>query len=684
LVLDFFLFWLVGWVCAEQLIPWNSVLEIRPHKDLGDDGHACAYVSRGDALKGQNCQEIFGGPQWLRRNFYLPIVATHERDGLWEVVVATKVRLDEPAAGPTSAAPEWSDVGDEGDPQLEQFNRVDVFFLIDGTYSMRPWIDAILGAEGRPGLIQQVQSQLADELPKGVRVRYGFRVFTDTWPAGQSSLGPAHRLLSDECGKQTAAQVEAHNRAFQDALAKVQRRPSEEGDDYFEDVYGGIDQALKDMAGCLDHMKILIVVGDGGYAAETQRERGVEPIDEDQLIERAAAFDRFNLFFLRPPEDQRVLRRWRGETRSQAQDRQDKFRAARKAFAAQGGVFVDALKKARLARLEAAFAAAPADHGDGASRLAELNRDGFGWYADVAFSDRDAADEIVRELGRRITQAVDPDTVLAVQIDLATGASVVEAIARLPLERDDVPVRLWKQTLLVDLCQRLGLERCFNRVVDLTQTVFVRRDETFPAADGGPRIPAFIPGVMLHQVAFNDLRNWVRDVSAGVNNTTVGQNRDNLLRLMLAHARRLARQEGTYSSDSVREILQQGANLPIREDSPLLRYDAAEIYDPQRVPACEVDALINWLASVKTMLDTVATGTERPSFDPAEVAVDRLCPGQTYSEQLCPGLTQKGKAIPRVAGAIRPIRVNPDDPEANLLRDISGEGYYHLPLCYLP
>ena len=47
-------------------------------------------------------------------------------------------------------------------------------------------------------------------------------------------------------------------------------------DDYAENLYGGIDQALRDIDECSDNPKMIFVIGDAGYSAVAQQKRGVK------------------------------------------------------------------------------------------------------------------------------------------------------------------------------------------------------------------------------------------------------------------------------------------------------------------------------------------------------------------------------------------------------------------------
>jgi hypothetical protein len=677
---------LIGWIDRKDAILWNTVLEVRPHELLGNQGTTCGYVSKSDARDRKDCQPIQGGAQWLARKFYLPIVEVHDNGDIYEVVVTSKTSF-EPGATNTGTPPQPRVLGDiEEDDQerlaLESVNHVDVFFLIDGSQSLRNWISDIVGTSQSPGVVQQVQQKLADKLPKGVRVRYGFRVFTDTYK-GQSSLGLVHALPKADCGAQTPEQVERHNAEFNEKLAKVRQR-REPNDDYWEDLYGGLNQAMRDLGGCKDHYKILIVMGDGGYSATAQQEHGVSLLDAESFTRTAMTFSRLNVYFMRTPEDPTVLVRYPDESPSKADERHRRYRAARRDFTQQGQAFIAALA-ARNEPLSGVLTPTRRD-APGAPRMAAPPGVGFGAgaYSELELGKTDAGEGLVNQLASNIELYARPDEIAQVRDDLRTGASVVAAINRLKLTEDDVPVLLWKQTLAADLCRRLGPERCINRVFDYTDRLFLRKDETFTLPGSEVSVPAFVPGAMLDSDAFAKLKGFISGVRQASEQSTVGAKRSRLLGAMLAQATQLARQDESYSQQRVDEILRKGANLPVRENSPLLQYDSAEINNPDRVPACEIDAIVDWVKYVDRMLVVAGAGTTRPRFDAQELAPDRLCPGQTFNDKNCPGLSAKGREIPRIVRDFSIDALDSTNPEVSMQKKIGGRVYYHLPMCYLP
>ncbi len=221
-------------------------------------------------------------------------------------------------------------------------------------------------------------------------------------------------------------------------------------------------------------------------------------------------------------------------------------------------------------------------------------------------------------------------------LDLSSGMSIRKAIERLELTEDDVPALLWKQTLAVDACRRLGPERCSWRIFTVTDTVFVRQDETFQMEGRKELVPAYILGARLCKSEFDDIHDFVRRI-ARANYPLTRYKREVLLQLMFTEAEAMLREPGP-GYKNVRDYLLRGANLPIRTNSPLLQYDSEELAAEDR-PLCEIDALIDWARQVDGILNIVKEGTYRPEFDPVDRAPDLICPRGRYDESACSGIT---------------------------------------------
>jgi len=261
---------LVGWVDYAKGIPWNTVLGLRPQANI------VAYPTPDPNAK--ETIEIKGGDIWYDRSRIaerIPLLEINRPPGYYHIA----------AAG----------IGLKGfeilDTQvLEQLKQADVFFLIDGTASMGPFIQSATNAA----------KEIVDTLRKDANFRetsfrFGFRVYRDDFadklnPECQGGICEGLPLSPTTCNLNNEATF-TNWQQFNEKISQVQESQND-NDDYPEQLFAGLAQAIEDLASCKDRTKLLFVIGDHGDKSSQV---------PSQLIKQLGKFNRIVVFFIQTP-----------------------------------------------------------------------------------------------------------------------------------------------------------------------------------------------------------------------------------------------------------------------------------------------------------------------------------------------------------------------------------------------
>lgn len=545
---------LVGWVPKDEAIAWNWAVGLRPQLDLvapdGGTGSVCAYVSMEDARNRTDCQPILGGPEWFRFASRLPVIAEH-RD-MWEIAapgagVATTAR----SANAVMVDP--ASFGDTPTGPIGSFKSIDLFFLIDGTRSMTPYIDGLVGRGDGPGLIERIRGALAEKFGRGASLRFGFRIYRDTTAEGGESIGEGMPLDGEACGTLSQSALDDNHRRFTDRLSDVETT-GERGDDYYEDLLAGIDQASKDMSGCDDHLKLLFVIGDAGYDAERQIRVQGAALTPERAFARFDGFDKGLAFFARAPRDPAI-----------------QHPAALGAW--------DAFEADAMAML------------GGSKSLAEIDAEPQTFFLDIA-PGAAGSDAFLEALVARVDAVTQPDILTDITIDLRGGAALESVIARLRDGNVDVPGFFWKMVER-SACDDLG-QQCHEGIYTGVQRLFIPFSDDLELEIWMTR---------------DELSDWRRFIDAALD--TESALRERRVALVSAMTKSLEDILGEPQYDGLVPIadwLERYSGVPGRFRSPLLAYSAVELENRDIVPRCELDRLFNWLKAVRGILYEVDDG----------------------------------------------------------------------------
>ena len=616
----------VGWVKSRDVIEWPTSIGLRPREDLRDPdgkiGTICAYLSVADANAKNKCQAILGGPDWFRNEQRLLLL--RETGNYYETVApvtgqgGNTVRRDAQGDLVLVVDP----VGAKGfDPgQLEAQNQIDVFFAIDGTNSMQPWINAIKGADGKDGVVQRIAKELQKRAVNGATFRYGFRIYRDTSPRGTVPLDEklAFSGGDSECREQKDTSRQRNLEEFNTRLRQVIARDTDGDDDFAEDTMGGIDLALKDMAACPGHTKFLFVIGDAGYDQAKQESRKARVVELSQITRRLndrKQFGRPVVYFLRTPTDPRQL----------------------KAASVSGKAYQDAYDSFAQQAL------------DIVAQL-DLQKDAPAKYVKTLGQGATADQALLDEIGNAVTGLVNPRLVQEIKIDMQNGASLMEALKRVQGNNRDIPGLFWG-LMERGACDNLG-EACTKGVVQGVATLFVdKRDKVEP-------------DVFMTVSQFQMWRRFIPKIEACEQGECL---RDRLTQALVTVLETLIK-EPPYedTEETLENYLSRAGGIPAGFRTPLLAYSMAELRSSDRVKICEIKALVTWLRQAGQAFEIAARGTALADF-------------KKDGQEGCSGASAKAASIPQVTVQMRPILGG-----GRIDFPFGGTTAYWLPQSHLP
>ncbi|MBF0438530.1 MAG: hypothetical protein HQL93_05345 [Magnetococcales bacterium] len=683
---------LLGWVDKANGFQWNNAFSLRPKETLTSPdqktpGTLCTYENLDDAVNHnqQTCQPVVGGREWFRSSLRIPVLdmvnaknqhvdpetldsesgqrlfykVALARPGL----VGRRVSDDKVAISPALASrimPEYK--------SLTAKKKVDIFFLLDATASMETVIDAVRGTPEKRGVIQEIIHNLKNTQGfKDTQFRFGFRVYRDSYAdklfpnTPGDGVGEGHPL-PEACDMDTATQQREFVKFEQD-IATVKVTQNDE-DDYQENLYGGLNQALKeDLTSCPDNLKLLFVIGDSGTTLTRNevdrhgRVRSVSkyahPVNRDTLaslirgsIETGSKSNNIIPFFIQTP--------FLGDHVKNTQS----YRIAYDQFENQTKYL-----------LEQSLPAAEVTSGaikDHAFRMEEEN--------------------LISRLVAKVETLSSSALIDEIILDMRGGAALNAVIERLRRERIDIPGVYW-HILQRGSCGELG-NQCEDRVYDTTRIGYVEADDKVAEE---------------LWISSGALTSWIRILKGfeGYFDLPESQLRRALISAMiLGLQQEIRRPPIDVAGETPAEYAQRRGGLPVRRHSPLLSYPVPSLsaenttrnkdgrlvvldankkpmmdkanHEILAAPACELRRLALWAIKSKEMLEIVERDHVRPVF--------KTVP---YQPRQCPDATANGRALPQITEAIQQAPLG-SDKSYRFGHEIGGMRGYWIPQEYLP
>lgn len=530
---------LVGWVDYANIIPWDTTVGMRPKEEVKN---ISAYRQPGDTSEGAKREgiELSGGKIWYTFPVHIPLLN----------IVDDYYHVAAPSIGMQGFKPM------DTEEVFGSLKQVDIFFLLDGTASMQPFIKAA----------QKAAQNIAEKLRNTPRFmetsfRFGFRIYRDVYADTltrddkklcQGGVCEGMPLSAETCQFDSEA-TEANWQAFKQQINKV-TETKDDKDDYPEKLFDGLRQAVQnDMASCEQRTKMLFVIGDHGDKEAT--------IPEDIINSLTKDFSKpVVVFFIQTPNEARA-------------DAATTYQEAYNSFKNQGQQLLDHVLTAEFKgeKIDAASYFLSLGEEQLPEKIASLVK-GY------------SSSEVVNE----IEQAV-------------AGGDSLENILKQKMKQGDMPVLYWK---VVDetVCRALGTQcevPIDHKVIDFYIPIDKEKiqEEVWMTA--------------------KNLDNWLellKPFETVIGDYSIPEQRQKFTDLLQQQVLNIL---GGYPKENLalgEQLLMNRKNaIPVREQGPLLQYSIKEIRE--EVPGCELTRLAGWVESVRQVLQKVyANPTVKVSF----------------------------------------------------------------------
>ena len=624
---------LSGWLNIDDAIMWETASALRPSETLEDsdpEGYICAYPSPDSINDPEQCRQVLGGERWFESNLRLPILSDSGDDssGYWRVVFK--------GAGSNLGEAELLEsvlsTGSNVNPTL---SNLDVMFVIDGTRSMAPVINAIKGSNDNPGLVARLAERLGDKIDARNNYRVGFQIYRDSSLNGADGVrnSASYSLANKPCQSDPAG--------FAKAFAEVEAQDDGWDGDFVENVYGGIMQAIKNLHSCPEHSKMIIVIGDHGYSATRQSDRGHRSYSASDII-RALYRDRL---FSQPP----VLLFLQMPTSGTNNNNQDAYDAAYSLFTRQGRQLSEAWM-----RNNPQYEDMTANEFNLEVRQAQVAQFNLLESANVS-------DEALNQIVEGINNFFNPE--LSREI-LDSGEPIVDAIERMRNmdQYARVPI-LWWGMAEQTLCQ-LYERRCEESILDKVQELYIPKSQS----------DKLVREVLMTDAQLND---WQGVLKAFRQLEPGRQTREQLLAVLkekMGTSLGINLDDTTDADKTLGEILQLKSGLPHGFDSPILQYTENDI--SADIPACELAHVVEVSTGQLAVLDAIEQGDGLPVFAYEPTNMLR-----------CTTMTAKGQALRQINQSdviIQRFNEPVGSQERSFSFSANNDKFYWLPIEWLP
>lgn len=651
---------LVGWVRKSDVYLWDTAYGLRPKDNLSivdkqgknRDAVQCVYRSLNDAINKHHCMPVLSGKRWYQTNMRMPLLDIVDRYGqhIPPTTIADsknqgnssefyKVALSMPGRGVTQkskygvgiTAAQFNDSSIE--KTFVSMKYIDVFFLIDGTKSMQPFIDMVRGKNGDYGIVQQIANTLRhDPNFKQSKFRFGFRIYRDRY-ARKKELGDGFALRAGHCNELTHKDTDENLRLFHNKIANIQASVNDR-DDYPENLFGGLKQALQDLRSCKKHTKLLFVIGDHGDKHDQEMN------DLKEIIaQRKKDNNRWVTFFIQTPNNpHKVVKH-----PLQYEQAYDKYHN-------QGNQFLTEIFKGTKTNPKNYFIHLQTET---ATNQQEIDC--------TQLNNRTKLN--VNLLKKRILCGVKAFSkygiIDEIVVDMRGGAALEEVIEKLQNKNTDIPGLFW-EFIKQEGCAILG-KQCKHRVYDTSFEGYI------------PVTNDISLDVWMNS---NQLLNWKQDIlyifDKGFKQFTSTQQREELQKAIAENLKLRLRKPEMDANKTYAEYFQRHFGLPVRVRSPLLSYNPTQFQDSSQIPNCELDRLAVWATNVGEILGIVYEGKFRPDYKSVPPP-----------ENTCVKASENGKKIPFIDGRIGKVPLGNDDTY-RYDHEIRGSTIYWVPEEFLP
>lgn len=596
---------LIGWVSGDDGYRWNSRYGMRPSDNMalneatgvlepGPEIRLCLHETLEEAAAATEDRclyPILGGPRWFTSTIRIPVLDRVEHQGTPYLRVALPIA----GVGEDSRDELLDQVAglDAAIAALQSLKNIDVYFLIDGTQSMGPHIDALIGRGASEGIIPAIQNAFeTDPRFSNVTVRYGYRVYRDTYAGGVFGIVEEDSLrLSRECNP-SEADLAANREAVQEGIARID--PDYTGGtgirdtDHEENLALGLAFAVDDMAACEDNVKLLFIIGDTGFDSERLAADDSPITTEAQIVSLLAesttrSVDPIVPFFIQVPQ-----------VNSQSQN----YVEAYDLFTTQAQSMLQSISQLYTEGLEQ-----PRDWGIEENYFSLDGRD-------ISTSQVEMVDFILS----RVANYGDQRPVNEIIAGLRTGESLVQIITALQGSAEGIPALRLAQ-IERRICDTLGAA-CTERIVSDVAEGYIEHTEDV------------IMDVLLTSNEFSEWSEQL-DVFRDLNALSMIDQSQLVVNMMTNSVQKtLGELTPAEMNMSIADFLALRAGLPVGDNTPLLDYSLRDFVaatdgettrmDGNEVELCELLYVIRWLERHRPIFAAIDRG-EVPLFSTQEI-----------------------------------------------------------------
>jgi len=646
---------LVGWVRKTDGYLWDTAYGLRPRDDLEykdkqgnvGEGAECVYRSLDNAINKHRCMPVLGGKSWYQDAVRIPLLDIVDRNGyhIPPKNFADKKGGHEAFYKVALAMPGVSVTKDFkitpkslGEPSIEEglasMKFIDVFFLIDGTASMQPVIDMIRGKKGAPGLVQNIANTLQKSPDfKDSKIRFGFRVYRDSYAGPKNNLGEGLPLRAEHCEELPEDYLKKNRKHFQDRIAKVQASVDDKGqDDYAENLFGGLKQVLnRDLRSCTGHTKLLFVIGDHGYDKKV--------LSMNQLQQHISKLKRGRLvtFFIQMPN------------KASTAKTPDAYNRAYELYCTQGYEFLQAVLEGRKSRSKDDYLIRLQDNAASTSPRGTL----CAQWKSIPFNKLE--NHILEKIKGFSKSSLLPE----LAVDLRGGAALKTLIEHLRQKHTDVPGLFW-DFIEEGNCETLG-KQCKEPVYDITFEGYI------PVTDN------ISLDVWMTANQLLDFKQNLLQIFKGLHTRSSSIQRDEIVSMIAETLKIRLMKPEIEPDETYADYLQRKGGLPVSRNSLLLSYRPEQLENENEVPDCELDRLATLATNKEEMLSIIYEGKYRPHFKT-----------KPYPKSTCTKASENGKRIPFISGRISKKRLGDDDTYRYDHNFRETKMIYWVPQEYLP
>ncbi|OQW93856.1 MAG: hypothetical protein BWK79_08950 [Beggiatoa sp. IS2] len=517
---------LIGWVDFDKSIVWNTTLGMRPRV------HISAYHQQGDENNPNRKKgvELDGGNIWHTLPIHIPLLDIEN----------SYYRVAAPGIGMQGFKPLNTEV-------LTALKQVDVFFLIDGTATMAPYIQAA------KEVVLEIGTNLRNEPAyKETSFRFGFRIYRDTYadalvkdgrPLCKGGICEGMPLSAGTC-EANEETVNQNWQGFVKQIAEV-KETVDDKDDYPEKLFDGLRRATQDVASCEQRTKLIFVVGDHGDKQPT--------VPQDIINNLKRNFKRAIVVFIQTANNEKILKK------------SEFYKVAYDSFKTQGLTLIKGLLPADFQ----GQAIEPEDY----------------------FLSLDEVTLLPAKIFKLVSEYSPSDVVNEVAQALRGGDALQNILAKL-MKKGDMPVLYW-QWVEDAACQALG-KQCQTAVDHQVNEFFIPvskekiQEEVWMNADSLDKWIALLR-------PFEDIQGL-----------PISEQRGKFADLLLEQVQNILggpqlREDETLGKQFESLMMKRKDALPVRENSPLLQYSLKEIRSEISAD-CELPRLIEWVKGIRQIL----------------------------------------------------------------------------------